>query len=79
MKEIIGKNDFVFKTRSRKDYLARIRHQIYYEMYQLCANPQRIKEFLKEEYNFSVNRATIYYAWYKIKTIGRELDSKKSY
>jgi uncharacterized protein YnzC (UPF0291/DUF896 family) len=77
MKEIIGKNDFVFSTRSRNDYISRVRQQIYHDMYEVCANPQKIVDFLKREYNFSVNRSTVYYSWYKVKTVMRELDSKK--
>jgi hypothetical protein len=77
MKEIIEKNESVFRTKSRRSDIARARQEVYHDLFEMCKNPAEIAKFLKSEYNFYVTRSTIYYSWYKIKTINKELDSKK--
>ncbi len=77
MKEIVGKNDFVFKTRSRKEDIIRVRHQVYYDLFEKCRNPSIISKFLMDEYGFKISRSVIYHGWYSIKNLNNTLDSHK--
>lgn len=68
MKEIIGENHEIFKTRSRKAEIVQQRQMIYYSAFEKYASASKIQKYLIDEYNFSVNQSTIYYSWRKVMT-----------
>ena len=70
-------NKEVFQHRDTKRVYTDLRHQFYYDAYELCQGPTPIQRFLKEEFNFSVNQQTIYHAWYKIKKKMEELTPRE--
>ena len=73
MKNLIQGREHVFLHRDTKRVYTDVRHQFYYEAYELCQGPTPIQNFLMKEFNFSVNQGTIYHAWYKIKKKMEEL------
>jgi hypothetical protein len=77
MKEIVGKRGLIFKTNSRKEDIARVRHEVYYDLFEECRNPSIIAKFLMDEYGYKVSRSTIYHGWYSIKSMNNMLDSHK--
>jgi len=66
MKEIIGDNHEVFKTRSRKPDVVQARQMIYYYAFEKYLSATRIQDYLMDTYGFSVNQSTIYYSWRKV-------------
>ena len=77
MKEIIGNRGEIFKTNSRKEDIAKVRHEVYYDLFEECRNPSIIAKLLMEEYGYKVSRSTIYHGWYSIKSMNNMLDSHK--
>lgn len=73
MNHLIQDKEHVFHHRDTRRVYTDVRHQFYYDAYELCQGPTPIQRFLKENYNFSVNQGTIYHAWYKIKKKMEEL------
>lgn len=78
MKEIIGENGHVFDQQKRPTReMGNIRHKIYHDAYVKYGGPTIIKNYLKEHYNFNVNQATIYYAWYKMREKNKVLTARQ--
>jgi len=77
MKEIIGDNHEIFRTRSRKAEIVNQRQLIYYYAYEKYHGPTVIQQYLKDTYGFSVNQSTIYHSWRKIGSMFEELSPRQ--